>query len=170
MQKQNNNDKFIIKLKKELSDLNINVGEIEYTENNYDNDGKIINEKIPTITTEYCEIGMYDDNCYFVFVIYAKSFNVDFFEVIKRYKNIQVYDFIDFNKTLYPDKDFDYNNFEKNIQQKKYLQIQFDFNNPSIDESIIDYRKIVKNFSENNIQIVDQLSVDLVKEKQSSAT
>lgn len=137
MQKQNNNDKYIIKLRKELSDSGFKISEIEYTKNNYDNDGNLIDGKIPTITTEHCEIGKYDNNCYFVFVIYAESFNRDFFEIIKKFNNIQIYDFIDFNKTLYPSKNFKYDNFVKNIKQKKYLQVQFNFNNPLANQLII---------------------------------
>lgn len=165
MQEQNNNDKFILRLKEELTNINFNVGEIEFTENNYDNSGDLIDGKIPTITTEHCEIGKYENNCYFVFVIYAESFNKDFFEAIKEYDNIQIYDFINFNKTLYPNKNFDYNNFEKNIKQKKYLQIQFNFNDSSVNRLIINYKKIVKRFHENCIKIVNQLKNNLIKEK-----
>lgn len=162
---QTEKEEYILKFKKELNELGIAVGEIEYTENNYDNNGNLIDRKISTITTEHCEIGKYNNNCYFVFVIYAESFNKDFFEAIKSFNNIQIYDFIDFNKTLYPGKDFDYNNFEKNIKQKKCLQIQFDFDSMKVDEIIINYKKIIEIFLKYNINIVNQLEVDLQKEK-----
>ena len=102
------------------------VGELEYTSSNYDDKGNLIAGSIPTITTNVCEIGIYDDIIYFTFIILSSDFKKEFFNCIP--KNVQIYPFKDFKNTLYSKQDFDYSEFEQQLKQDKYLQINFNDN------------------------------------------
>jgi hypothetical protein len=53
------NIKDLLGLKKILSNNNQKTEEVEYIENNYDNFVHLIKDKLSTITTDYCEIGLY---------------------------------------------------------------------------------------------------------------
>ncbi len=105
---------------------NKSVSKLEYTKNNYDNTGNLIKEELPTITTDFCEIGIYNGEVYLVFILESKTFNLELFSEIKNKSNVKMYGFVDFNKILYPVASFDYNSFIELIKKDKYLQIQFD--------------------------------------------
>jgi hypothetical protein len=76
------------------------VGKIEETFGNYNKNGKLIECGVPTTTTEFCEIGNYDDIIYFTFVIYSDSFNKNLFENLKNFSNFQIYGFKNFKENL----------------------------------------------------------------------
>jgi hypothetical protein len=103
-------DDFIKDLRKSLITHGIEVSDVEYTEGNYTDDGILIPQKIPTITTPYCEIGNFENDLYMVFIIHADSFNQKFFEEIVLHYDVQIYGFVDFNKTLYPNKNISFDN------------------------------------------------------------
>lgn len=116
---------------------------------------------MPTITTDFCEVGLYNGEIYLVFIIESKTFNSKFFGKIKNKSNVKMYGFIDFNNILYPVSDFNYDNFFESIQQDKYLQIQFNFKNISTFDLFTEYINIINIFDKNKITIVNQLKVDL---------
>lgn len=157
------NDKFIDFLRKLKiivilkGDL---VGDLEMTAGNYDDSGNLIKAKIPTITTNFCEIGLHDNNLYFVFIIHSNTNNNfnNFFDAVKDFSNVKIYGFKNFNKTLYPIFDFDYKNFEKEIQKDKYLQIQFNYDVVSPEQAYKEYRKIKNIFIKSGLKVVDQLN------------
>ena len=157
------NPKKITQFKEILINNNQSVSELEYTKNNYDKFGNLINEELPTITTDYCEIGLYNDEIYLVFILESKIFNLELFNKIKNKLNVKIYGFVDFNKTLYPIINFDYNEFIKIINKDKYVQIRFDFKDIFINDLFIEYTKIVKLFNESEVMVVNQLEVDLTK-------
>lgn len=147
--------------RKILIENNKSVSELEYTKNNYDNAGNLIKEEVPTITTDFCEIGLYKDEIYMVFILKSKTFNLELFNEIKNKSNVKVYGFVDFNKTLYPVSDFNYDKLIESIQKDKYLQIQFDFKNISTFDLFAEYTKIVNVFGRCKVEVVNQLKVDL---------
>lgn len=53
------------------------VSDIEYTSGNCDETGKLIKDKIPTITSEYGEIGIIDSKFYFVMIFEKEIFLKD---------------------------------------------------------------------------------------------
>ena len=147
--------------RKILIENNKSVSKIKYTKNNYDNAGNLIKKKLPTITTDFCEIGLYKGEIYLVFILESKTFNLELFSKIKNKSNVKMYGFIDFNKVLYPVANFDYNNFIELVKQDKYLQIQFDFKNISTFNLFTEYTRIVNVFDKCKVVVVNQLKVDL---------
>lgn len=138
------------------------VSRLEYTKNNYDNKGSLIKKELPTFTTDFCEIGIYKNEMYWVFIIESKTFNSKLFESLKDKLNVKIYGFLDFNKTLYPVKNFDYNKFIKTIQQDRYLQIQFDFKNTETISLFKEYEDIVEIFNKSKVKVINQLKVNLI--------
>ncbi|MDO9399330.1 MAG: hypothetical protein Q7T79_01405 [bacterium] len=159
------NIKNLNQLHKLLIENKKSVSELEYTKNNYDHFGDLIKEDLPTITTDFCEIGIYDGEIYFVFILDSKTFNLKLFDQLKNKSNVKMYGFVDFNKTLYPVVNFDYDNFVKLIQQDEYLQVQFDFKNISVSDLFKKYLGLVNIFENNKVIVVNQLKVGLVKNK-----
>ncbi len=153
----------INKFRELLMENKKSVSEIEYTKNNYDNKGNLIEESLPTITTDFCEIGLYGDEIYFVFIIDSKTFNLELFDRIKNKSNIKMYGFEDFNKILYPAYNFSFDNFIKQIQEDKYLQIQFDYKNIAVFDLFKEYSYLVNVFEKSKVVVVNQLKIDLTK-------
>lgn len=144
-------------LREMLIKNSIPVSDPEYTENNYDDTGNLIEGSIPTITTEFCEVGVQDDGVYLVFIIESGSFDRNMFERIKRFPNVQMYGFVDFKKTLYPADDFDYDDFIVSVKQDRFLQIQFDYRNITAIGLFSEYRQLERVFSENGFGVMNQL-------------
>jgi len=139
------------------------VSRLEFTQGNYDNSGNLIKKDLPTITTDFCEIGLYNDEVYFVFVVESKTFNVKLFDELKSKSNIKIYGFVDFNKTLFPIENFNLDIFMRGIQKDKYLQIQFDFKDIDIFDLFEVYFNLVNVFEKNKVIVINQLEVDLTK-------
>ena len=139
------------------------VSRLKYTKNNYDNDGNLIKESLPTIKTDFCEIGLYDGEIYFVFIIDSKTFNIDLFNQLKNKSNVKMYGFVNFNKTLYPVKNFDFDNFTKEIRKDKYLQIQFNYKDIDTFDLFKEYSELVNVFEKNKAIVINQLKIDLTK-------
>lgn len=141
-----------------------NVSSIENTPNNFDNKGNFIGD-LPTITTNFCEIGFYDKNLiYFTFIIESKSFNTNVFSLLKNKTNVNIYPFANFKQTLYPINNFNYIIFLEQITKEKYLQIQFDFkDNIKVEDLYIEYCKLLKIFTKTKIKLVDQLKIDCTR-------
>ncbi len=125
----------------------INVSDLEYTSNNYDNSGNLIREKIPTLTTDFCEIGAHNNSVYFVIIIESKLFTTEFFNMLVKENNVRIYGFKNFKEDLYPKKDFDLNMFMNKIKEDKYLQIQFDYINITEEKLLEEYIKMTKLFA-----------------------
>jgi len=151
----------INRLRKILLDNKQPVSDIEYTENNYDGDWNLIEEKIPTITTDFSEIGYQNDKFYFVFVTESSSFHKIILDELKWKPDMKIYGFVNFNKTLYPTDSFDLDVFMNSIKKDKYLQFQFDFKNWELSDIYNEYCNLVDIFKKNEILVVDQLKVDL---------
>jgi hypothetical protein len=159
------NHKDLNQFRKILIENNKSVSELEYTKNNYDNAGNLIKEELPTITTDFCEIGLYNEEIYFVFILESKTFNLKFFSAIKNKSNVKMYGFIDCNKTLYPSTNFNYNDFINLIKRDKYLQIQFDFKNITTLDLFSEYTKILNDFYKSKVVVVNQLKIDLASKQ-----
>jgi len=135
------------------------VGEVEYTSGNYDNKGNLIPGSIPTITTDACEIGIYDNTIYFTFIILTSNFKKELLNCLSN--NVQIYPFKDFHNTLYPKPDFDYSEFEQQLKQDKYLQINFNDNYKeySTEEVIKKYLGYKDIFAKSDIKPINQLEL-----------
>lgn len=136
------------------------VGDLEYTHGNYDDKGNLIPGSIPTVTTEVCEIGIYDDTIYFTFILLADDFKKELFNNLVEHKNVQIYPFKDFNHTLYPKPNFNYTEFEHQLKQDKYLQINFNDNyrSYSADEIVKKYWEYKDIFKKSGIKPINQLT------------
>lgn len=139
------------------------VSKLEYIKDNYDNFGNLIKEDLPTITTDFCEIGLYNDEIYFVFIAESKTFNIELFNKLKNKSNVKIYGFADFNKTLFPIENFNLDIFMKEIQKDKYLQIQFDFKEIDTFDLFKEYSNLMNVFKKNKVVVVNQLETDLTK-------
>lgn len=144
-------------LKNIFKEAKQNVSDLQYTKNNYDNYGRLIKKRLPTITTDFCEIGLQGKLIYLVFIIKSETFNLQLFNKIKKRPNIAMYGFNNFKKNLYPDKNFDFKNFINKINEDKYLQIQFDFKNQTALKIFNEYAKILDILNESNVGIINQL-------------
>ena len=151
---------FLKKFRTLLVEDNIFVGDIEMTSGNYDDFGDLIKADIPTLTTDLCEIGIFDNSLYCVVIILSNTFGKDAFDSLKIFSNIKIYGFKDFNKILYPAPDFNYENFKKEVSNDKYLQIQFNYKYDTINEHILfeDYQKIKIFFVSSRLQVINQLN------------
>ena len=141
----------------------ISVSKLEYTKNNHDNDGNLIVGDIPTITTDLCEIGLYNNEIYFVFIIGSKTFNLELFDEIKNMPNMRMYGSVDFNKDLYPVNNFNLDKFIKQIKKDKYLQIQFDHESVSALDLFKKYSDLANIFEESKVIVVNQLETTLIE-------
>lgn len=133
--------------------------EIEITFGNYDDNGKLIKEGVPTITTDFCEIGICKEIIYFVFIIFSDTYRKKIFDLFKDFPDVQFYGFKNFKVTLYPHPNFKYSEFENKIKKEKYLQIQFNYNISKISPELLykEYIKIRNIFIRNKIKVVDQI-------------
>lgn len=161
----NQSDQFIHKFRQILIANSHQVGAIENTTGNCDDQGNIIDQPIPTITTDFCEIGAYNNTIYFTFIVYSNSYTQKLFDEFKNYPNVQFYGFKNFNTTLYPRSNFNYQKFEQTIRQDKYFQIQFNYN---LDEQISNLENLYENYLmicdkivKGQTDVVNQLMVDL---------
>ena len=155
----NKKENTIEEFRKLLKENHRSVSEIEYTSNNFDNSGKLINQLLPTITTDFCEIGLYKNKVYFVFIIASKSFNKNVYDSIKTEKNLKIYPLKDFKSTLYPKKLFNYKKFFEEIKKEEYLQIQFEFKKLNASGLYQEYFKLVKIFKKSKTKVINQLRV-----------
>ena len=137
------------------------IGELEYTSGNYDDKGNLISGSIPTITTNVCEVGIYDDTIYFTFIIFSSDFKKELFDYLAQYSNVQIYPFKEFNNTLYPKQNFDYSELEQQLKNEKYLQINFNdkYKEYSIEEIVKKYFEYEDVFLKCNIKPINQLEL-----------
>lgn len=155
-----NSQNFLQEFKKLLSEDHDRVSDLEMTTGNFDDSGNLIKTDIPTITTDICEVGVYDNTLYCVVIIHSNSFTESTFNILKKLPNIKIYGFQDFNKTLYPTADSTYKKIEQEILNDKYLQIQFNYNYESITPRglLEEYKKIKNILISSGLDIVNQLN------------
>jgi hypothetical protein len=134
------------------------VSKLEYTKNNYDHQGNLIKEKLPTITTDFCEIGLFKNQIYFVVIIDSVTFNPELFDKIKIIPNMKIYGFNNFKTDLYPVEDFGYQKFIDQIQKEKLLQVEFDYHEISIIDLYTEYLKLIDIFVQNKIKVINQFN------------
>ena len=154
------NNSLIKELRKILADNNIAVSDIEMTSGNYDDNKTLIKNDIPTITTDLCEIGLYDNICYFT-VIAESSFVTDnlLSEIIK-YPGLYIYGFKKFQENYYPTDNFSISLLKKQVALEKYVQIQFNFdiNKLKPEEIYIKYNEVKSIFESRHIKVINQLT------------
>lgn len=153
----------IVALRRLLADRGQPVSELEYTQGNYDEAGKLIKEPLPTITTDFCEIGLHRGRVYLVFIVSSKTFDADLFTKLKVKSNVKMYGFVNFHKTLYPVSNFDFDHFLDEVRKDKYLQIQFDYQDVAATDLYRKYSDLLNLFKESKVVIVNQRETDLTK-------
>lgn len=144
-----------------LFKTNKTISSLEFTKNNYDDFGNLLDNDLPTFTTDFCEIGLSGDEIYFVFIMESKLFNIKLFDELKNKINIKIYGFVDFKNNLFPSDNFNFDVFLNKIREDKYLQIQFSFNNIQVSNLFKEYCDLVNIFKKNNTKIINQLKVNL---------
>lgn len=133
------------------------VGPIEYTSGNYDEKGKLIQRKIPTLISEIGEIGVFNNNFYLVLIIKRSFVTLDFIKNIGQICPFTLYGLNNFLVNLDPRK-------LSNIQDEQYLQIQFD--NIENIERIVQLHIQLKNLFQNYPKLlINQLEIDILKLK-----
>ncbi|MCX6807333.1 MAG: hypothetical protein NTZ80_00785 [Patescibacteria group bacterium] len=139
------------------------VSNIEMTSDNYDDFNNPIKTEIPTVTTDICEIGIFNDTLYLVAIVFSSTFKKVEFDSLKIFPNIKIYGFKEFKKNLYPTSDFVYKDFEEKILDDKYLQIQFNYKYSAI--SLLDlfrkYKQIKDFFTNSRLRVVNQLNSEI---------
>ncbi len=142
---------------------NTPVSKLEMTSGNYDDCGNLIKTNIPSITTELCEIGIFNNTAYFVVIISSNTFHQTLFNSLKILPNIKIYGFKDFLKILYPTSNFFYKDFEREVRGDTYLQIQFSYKYNSTNPKILheEYEKIKKIFNTSTAHVINQLDKTL---------
>ena len=157
-----NNLDYINGFRELLLQKNEAVGELEMTNGNYDEKGKLITKSIPTITTDYCEIGKYGNIIYFVFVVDSSSYNSRFYQKLITYSNAKVYGFTNFNETLYPMSGCNDISLKTEVIREKYFQVQYEFGNDlTVQEVYEQYMEIKKDLLEGRLVVVNQMEVNL---------
>lgn len=150
---------YITKIRNELKMFGFQVGEVEYTSGNYDETGKLIKDKIPTITSEYGEIGLIDGKLYFVMIFEKEILSEKTLEDIAKIRKYKLYGFNDFLN------DIDIKTVFSKSCKEKYIQIQYDNIIETDYYEIIRIHDKLKNmFLENKIYPINQLNINLRSE------
>ncbi len=142
---------------------NTPVSEVEFTKDNYNHGGKLIKKGLPTITTDFCEMGLFNDEIYFVFIIESETFSVGLFDNIKEKSGINIYGYTDFHTTFYPNENLTLNELIEKVQEDKYLQIQFDFQSSDLTYLFKEYTNLISIFKKNKAVVINQLTTKLPK-------
>lgn len=150
-------------LQKSLIKAGNEVSKLEYTEGNYDERGSLIKNKLPTITTEFCEIGSYKGNTYFVFIVESTSMTKKVLNILTKHKDVSIYGMKNFKENLYPKDRFNIKTFTEEAKKESHIQIQFNYKNLNARELFNKYQKATNIFKENNIRIFNQLEKDARK-------
>lgn len=125
------------------------------TSGNYDESGGLIEEEIPTITTDLCEIGSYGDVCYFTIILPSHSLDKDLFKKVKNYKNLHIYGLESYKEDYFPREGISFDNLRKELSKEKYAQIQFNFEELEADRLLQEYFEVKELFS--GIKVFNQL-------------
>lgn len=144
-----------------LKEADYPASEIEMTSGNYDDNRKLIEYAVPTITTDFCEIGVYGEKtCYFTVILPSASFSKKLFLLVKNQEGIQIYGFKKFLINYFPVKNFSFGKLEEQINSEKYFQIQLTFNLQLVPlENIFRrYQELKAIFEINNIQVINQMT------------
>lgn len=157
------NSKILNSLRKLLQSHNQPVSEIKITFGNYDK-GEIIEKGVPTITTDLCEIGIYNNTYYFIVVLYSELFSKKRFDEVKDLDGIHIYGFKNFLEDYYSSNNFSFQILENQIKSEVYFQIEFSFSSKEIGakEMLTKYLELQEVFKNYNLAVVNQLKVNLL--------
>ena len=135
---------------------------IEMTSGNYDDLAELIPAKIPTFTTDFCEVGAYAGVCYFVIILKSELFTKELFDMISGYPTSKIYGFKNFLKNYYPKENFSYENMMEQIKSEELTQIQFNFNTTKLTPELLqdNYLKIKSSFGKQKVSVENQLLED----------
>lgn len=155
--------KILNSLRKLLQSHSQPVSEIEVTFGNYDQ-GKVIPEGVPTITTDVCEIGIYNNTYYFTVVLRSELFSKHLFDDVKNLESIHIYGFKNFLEDYYPSDNFSFQKLENQIKSEIYFQIEFIFsvNKIIVKEMFKRYLELQEVFKKYELAVVNQLEVNLL--------
>ncbi len=150
---------YITKIRDELKMYGYQVGDIEYTSNNYDEKGKLITKEVPTVTSKYGEIGIIEGKFYLVMIFEKELLSEKFLEDITKIRKYKLYGFNDFLK------DIDIKTVFSEDFKEKYIQIQYgDIIETDYYEIIRIHDKLKNMFLENKIYPINQLNINLRSE------
>ena len=152
------NINFLKELKKLLEKDSQTVTDIEMTSGNYNTHKKLIENEVPILTTDFCEIGDYGNICYFTFILASSSFVQELLEQIKNYDKIHIYGFKNFLTDLYPKRCFSYKKFDEKIKKDEYVQAQFSFENIEPKDILNKYLTLKSIFIDNNAKVINQIT------------
>ena len=158
--------KRLLRIRNELIRKGIDCGNLEYTSGNYTDKGEKILEKIPTITCELGEIGMIDDTLYLTIIFPKSSLSENLLNIVKKYKSVNIYPFIDFKKTLYPSKTNNLEYIKHGLINEKFFQINMGFDEKNDNNFAKFVQTLRKKLTEEKIEYINQLKdFNLLKQK-----
>lgn len=150
------NEEKLLNIKQILEKKKIGCSNLEYTSGNYTDKGEKILEKVPTITCELGEIGIIDDTLYLTVILPKSSLSESLLNIVKRYKSVNLYPFIDFKRTLYSSKTNSLKYIKQGLIDEKFFQINIEFGKD--DNNFSKFIQILrKKLIEEKIEYINQL-------------
>ncbi len=125
----------------------------EYTQGNYDTEGKYIQEKIPTLTTEFCEIGFYKNEIYLVCIAESKTCTEEFLKEVATFQNVEVYGFTEFQNN------YDLTHGMREVLSESLFQVQctLKIENVTLDDFLHTYTSLMHTFTKHGVVFCNQL-------------
>ena len=143
-------------IRKNLLLSSFETGKVEYTSGNYDENGLLIKGKIPTVTSEFGEIGIINKKFYFVMIFHKNLLSKQFLDELGKIRKCNLYGYKEFLKDL---------TIEEILGDKlgeKYIQVQYDCIDSDQMKVIIDIHNKLKDiFEKYRIFPINQLKVSM---------
>lgn len=150
--------KNLIDLKRKLKKQGMQTGEIEFTNENYNDNGSRIEESIATITTEIGEIGIIDKKYYLVVIAHISKLTKMLINELKKLPIHSIYGFDNFLNSL-PFEQI----LNKNLDEE-YIQFQFNFAINSKNK-LFEIYNTLQDINNQHKFIVNQITRNMTEEQ-----
>jgi len=130
--------KLIRKLRATLINRGFRTGTVEYTSGNYNEAGTLIQEKIPTVTSEIGECGVINGEFYLVIILKRSGLDEILLKKLRSLGEIKIYGFKNFEKNLTIQEVL------SSQSKEKYIQMQYDGFKAADSASFLELHKKLK--------------------------